>query len=70
MPASITVRVNDEDVELPTGATLTSVVEHLGIECRGTAIARNGEVAPRSQWHLMYLAGGDHVEVLTVAQGG
>jgi thiamine biosynthesis protein ThiS len=70
MTASITVRVNDQAVELAAGATLTSVMEHLGIDSRGTAIARNGEVAPRSQWSDTTLESGDHVEVLTVAQGG
>ena len=70
MPASITVRVNDDDIELSSGSTLSTVIRHLDIEPRGTAIALNGEIAARSQWHLMHLAGGDHVEVLTVAQGG
>lgn len=70
MSASITVLLNDEHVELPVGATLTSMLGDLGIDGRGTAIARNGEVAPRSEWPQTAVADGDHIEILTVAQGG
>lgn len=70
MAPTITVYVNDDAVELAADATLTAVTAHLGIDCRGTAIAHNGEVAPRSRWPDVRLADGDRVEVLTVAQGG
>ncbi len=70
MATSITVRVNDCDVELPAGATVQSLVEHVGVEARGTAVARNGEIAPRSQWPETRLADGDHIELLSVARGG
>ncbi|WP_157930625.1 sulfur carrier protein ThiS [Glycomyces xiaoerkulensis] len=36
---------------------------------RGTAVAVNGEVVPRSEWDRT-LADGDAVEVLTATQGG
>lgn len=36
---------------------------------RGTAVAVNGEVVPRSEWHRP-LSDGDAVEVLTATQGG
>jgi sulfur carrier protein len=37
---------------------------------RGIAIARNGEVVPRSRWTSQQLAEGDVVELLTATQGG
>jgi sulfur carrier protein len=37
---------------------------------RGIAVARNGEVVPRSEWLATRLDPGDLVEVLTAAQGG
>ncbi len=70
MATSITVRLNDSDVELPAGATVQSLVEHVGVEARGTAVARNGEVVPRSKWPETRLADDDHVELLSVARGG
>jgi len=70
MTTSITVHVNDDAAELPADATLTALLELLGIDGRGTAIAVNGEVASRSEWPTTTLGDGDRVEVLTVAQGG
>jgi sulfur carrier protein len=70
MAASITVLVNDAHVELPAGATLVAVLDRLGVDGRGAAVAKNGEVAPRSEWPTTVVAEGDHLEILTVAQGG
>lgn len=39
-------------------------------DLRGTAVAVNGEVVPRSDWGRHALADGDRVEVLRAAQGG
>lgn len=37
---------------------------------RGTAMALNGEVVPRSRWASQQLVEGDVVELLTATQGG
>ena len=37
---------------------------------RGIAIARNGEVVPRSRWSSQQLVEGDVLELLTATQGG
>lgn len=62
--------VNGEPRTLPGGATVADVVSELSGGGRGTAVARNGEVVPRSRWSSTALASGDAVEVLTAAQGG
>ncbi len=36
----------------------------------GIAVARNGEVVPRSQWSRTFLEPGDEVEILSAVQGG
>jgi sulfur carrier protein len=36
----------------------------------GIAVARNGEVVPRSAWPSTTLDAGDHLEVLGASQGG
>ncbi|MDP9696264.1 UNVERIFIED_ORG: sulfur carrier protein [Arthrobacter globiformis] len=36
----------------------------------GVAVARNSEVAPRSQWHTTALIEGDDIELVTAMQGG
>lgn len=62
--------INGEARTLPGGSTVADVVSELSGGGRGTAVARNGEVVPRSQWSMTALASGDAVEVLTAAQGG
>ena len=71
MTDAVTVNVNGETHALGGGAaTLDGLVDLLGHERRGLAIAVNGEVVPRSMWTQQLLADGDQVEILTIAQGG
>jgi sulfur carrier protein len=67
---AIVVVLNGEDRSLPDGATVADLVASLDRGPAGIAVARNGEVVPRSTWPQARLADGDHVEVLTAAQGG
>jgi len=67
---SLSVMINGETRTLPGGSTVADVVSELSGGGRGTAVARNGEVVPRSQWSTTALVSGDAVEVLTAAQGG
>lgn len=67
---TLAVRVNGERATYPAGSTLADVVAGLSCGGRGTAVARNGEVVPRSRWHRTPLVAEDAVEVLTAAQGG
>lgn len=62
--------VNGEARTVAAGATLGELVDCLGRGRAGIAVARNGEVVPRSEWDATPLAGGDRIEVLTAAQGG
>lgn len=66
----MTFVVNGEDRPLRAGATVAEVVADLAGGGRGVAVARNGEVVPRSAWDDTVLQEGDLVEVLTAAQGG
>ena len=71
------VTVNGERRELPTGATLASVVELLAGDNavpaaapRGVAVALDSEVVPRGAWPTTRLSEGARVEVLAAIQGG
>ena len=66
----MTVIVNGEPRPLGPGATVADVVAALAGGTRGVAVARNGEVVPRSRWSTTALADNDLVEILTAAQGG
>jgi sulfur carrier protein len=66
----VKLTVNGEPHDLPDPLTVDGLVTALGIERRGLAIAVGDEVVPRSTWADRGLADGDHVEILTIAQGG
>ncbi|HZT66900.1 MAG TPA: sulfur carrier protein ThiS [Acidimicrobiales bacterium] len=62
--------VNGESVELIPGTTVADIVGTLTGGGRGVAVARNGEVVPRSEWGTTVVKAEDRIEVLTAAQGG
>ena len=68
--AALAVTVNGEARRLAPGTTVADLVAGLAGGGRGTAVARNGEVVPRSRWSATALDGDDVVEVLTASQGG
>jgi sulfur carrier protein len=62
--------MNGNSVELADGITVAGLLDDLGRDGRGIAVAVNEEVVPRSTWAHVMVCVGDRVEVLTVAQGG
>jgi sulfur carrier protein len=66
----IAVRLNGEHAALPAGTTVADVVANLSPSPKGIAVARNGEVVPRSAWPTTEVVPGDTLEVLAAAQGG
>jgi sulfur carrier protein len=69
---TLTITVNGESRDLPSGATIESVVELLSAapQGRGVAVAVGGEVVPRTDWSQTQLSDGDQVEVVAAVQGG
>jgi sulfur carrier protein len=66
----MTIVVNGQHHDLPDDATLTDVVARLTSAARGVAVALNGSVVPRGEWHSTALVEADQVEILTAVQGG
>jgi sulfur carrier protein len=76
------ITVNGEKRDSAPGGTVRSLVSELtnrevGADGRavdgktfGVAVARNGGVVPRSQWHNTALAAGDDIEIVSAVQGG
>jgi sulfur carrier protein len=66
------VIVNGKRTEVPTGATVRSLLEQLpgAPDARGVAVALEGEVVPRGAWPRTPIAAGAHVEVVVAVQGG
>ena len=63
------ISVNGDPVDADS-KTITEVLAMLSIETRGVAVARNGEVVPRSSWSDVTLDEGDRIEIVTAAAGG
>ena len=66
------VLLNGKPHELPAGATVADAVPATGapVEGRGVAVAVDGQVVPRGQWHATELQDGQRVEVLQAVAGG
>lgn len=67
---TVELLVNGRPAQVAEGATVADLVRDTAAETRRVAVARNGEVVPRSAWADTRLAGGDAVEVLTATAGG
>jgi sulfur carrier protein len=64
-----TVYLNGEPRALELGSTVADVVDLLTVT-QGVAVARNGEVVPRSAWDATVVETDDRLEILSVAPGG
>jgi len=70
IPSCCPVTVNGSVESLPEGTSVDQVVARLSSSPDGIAVARNGDVVPRSQWSTTIVHGGDRLEILTAAAGG
>ena len=50
--------------------TVAELVARLGIEPRGVAVARNGEIVRRAEWAATPVRDGDVIEIVTAVAGG
>ena len=62
--------VNGEPADLGEGTTIADVVSHWCRSSRGIAVARNGEVVPRSRWDVESVQTGDAIEIVSAVAGG
>ena len=63
------ITVNDENVEIREGTTVAELIGTLGFPDKGTAVAVDWTVLPRSEWDDV-VAEGAKIEVVTAVQGG
>ncbi len=62
--------VNGAPTDLRDGTTIADVVSDWCTSSRGVAVARNGEVVPRSRWEVESVQTGDKIEIVSAAAGG
>lgn len=62
--------VNGELRAVEAGTSVATLVDDIAPSPKGIAVARNGDVVPRSTWTDVILEPDDRIEVLEAAQGG
>jgi sulfur carrier protein len=67
---TIHLTVNGAGADLPDDATVADLVAARRGGHDRVAVARNGDVVPRSSWTATVLAAGDVLEVLAPTAGG
>lgn len=68
--SEVAVRVNGEELRLPEGASVASVLERLAIATPRVAVERNREIVPKASYATTSLASGDVLEVVEFVGGG
>ncbi|WP_026976764.1 sulfur carrier protein ThiS [Flavobacterium tegetincola] len=66
----ITIRVNDQILEIHKEFTLLQVLQQLNISEEGIAIAVNENIVPKSRWSATTLSINDKLIIITATQGG
>ncbi|HUY06001.1 MAG TPA: sulfur carrier protein ThiS [Acidimicrobiales bacterium] len=64
------VVVNGRKILSRSGESVEELIARLGFAGRGTAIARNSEILPRSSWKSTVVVDDDVFEVLAPQAGG
>jgi len=68
--SEVAVRVNGEEIRLPEGASVASVLERLKVSTPRVAVERNREIVPKAEYADTRLAPGDVLEVVEFVGGG
>jgi len=68
--STLSIRLNGEVHEVPTGTSITVLLELAGYGQRRVAVESNGDIVPRSQHATTLLQAGDRLEVVHAIGGG
>jgi sulfur carrier protein len=66
----ITIKLNDKQHQVAEGTTLNALMEKLGIQLQGIAIAINYEVIPKNKWNETILTDGMTLMMVQAVSGG
>lgn len=62
--------VNNKEVDLIQGNTITDLARQLELPLQGVAIALHNRMIPRAQWEEQMLQPGDSLVIIKAACGG
>ncbi len=64
------VTVNGETMRVPAGATVSRLLDQLGLDVRKVAVERNEEIVPRSTYEAVAILPADKIEIVHFIGGG
>ena len=67
---ALQISINGDPHSVPGGITVAGLLSKLGMAGRRVAVARNGEVVPKSSFDEAGLDAGDRIEILEAVGGG
>ena len=67
---SMKITVNGNPMDVESGITVDSLLDHLKIKRQFTAVAVNREVTPKSEYGTVKLGEGDKIEIVRPMGGG
>ncbi len=70
MSELLSLTVNGERKEVPSGTSIQALLEQFGIASDKVAVERNRGIAPRSSFAEQLLAEGDELEIVRFVGGG
>ena len=69
-PGAIRVVVNGDDLDVPVGTTVSTLLQRLDIPAQRVAVEHNRRVVPRAEHPSVTLNHGDRLEIVTFVGGG
>ena len=66
----MTISLNGTARDCPEGATFAQLLDELGLDVAGIAVARNDEVVRRADLGRERIAPGDRIEIIKAVAGG
>ena len=66
----MTLTINGEERNFDSVATVSALLEHLGLKPDRVAVELNRELVPRNGWDTTRLSNGDKLEIVQFVGGG
>jgi sulfur carrier protein len=70
MANNVTISVNGDPMEVPSGTTVAALVQLLDVETAQIAVELDGNVAQRERWREIAITPGATLEIVRFVGGG
>ncbi len=67
---AMSITVNGKTVSVPSGATIRTVLDVVGVGNATVAVERNGEIVPRATHATVEVVDADRIEIVHFVGGG